>query len=154
MNLTAPPDDPLPPKSPLPLWVSALIVSVLLGMWLPFVFITDFYPFLRFGMFAEPVKPEQPREELQVWYGPLPALVRFNGPEVGLQPSQLRALARKYHYAGQGGVFLRRLDSLYTSEMDISEVGQPGMGQPGRWQLRKVLAVGTRADTTLLLQWP
>lgn len=38
------------------------IFFVLMGFILPFIFLRDFYPFYRFGMFAEPVKQAVQKE--------------------------------------------------------------------------------------------
>ena len=94
---------------------------------LPFIFLTDFYPFLRFGMFAEPVKPMAQSEKFRVVYllknGRLKV---WDFKNSGIQTAS-GYLMRNYYYRKEPEVFLKKMN-LMANNKNIKE-----------WRLLKLL---------------
>ncbi len=76
---------------------------------LPFVLITDIFPFLRFGMFAEPVKKDRPAELFFVMYYKDYQWKKFDPEEYELQDEAFQYLARNYYYRREGQSLLAKL---------------------------------------------
>ena len=78
----------------------------LLLLWLPFVLMTDLFPFMRFGMFAEPVKTVQQTEYFII------TLERDNIEKVinpntsGIPVQTLNYLARNSYYQKRANLLL------------------------------------------------
>ena len=85
-----------------------VIISFLCLLTLPFIFIKTFFPFYRFGMFAEPVKTEIQLEKFQIRYQQNQAWVRIEGIEFGLSKSVFATLMRKAYYQHQEVELLRK----------------------------------------------
>jgi hypothetical protein len=75
-----------------------LIVFFLLLVWLPFIFVNDFYPFLRFGMFAEPVSQQATKENFVLYVERGDRLEKYNTYFWGIDEGVFNYLARKYYY--------------------------------------------------------
>ncbi|GAB4128513.1 MAG: hypothetical protein OHK0045_02790 [Raineya sp.] len=75
-----------------------LTVCFLLFTWLPFLFLTDFYPFLRFGMFAEPIQPKTSQETFEIYTEENQKLAKYNTYLWGLDAEVFNYLARKHYY--------------------------------------------------------
>ena len=84
-------------------------VCMLFLVILPFVLITDMFPFLRFGMFAEPVKKDQPAEIFYVLYYADKQWKKFDPEQYELQDETFQYLARNYYYRQEGQVLLSKL---------------------------------------------
>ena len=124
-----------------------VIWIMLLGVTVPFVLLTDLYPFFRFGMFAEPVQRAVQTERFVVRY--LDASGRPHGvapEEVGL--GELVYLLRNYHYRGQTDRLLQRLHGLHPRRAEAVEwqllritsptqVYLPDTVTVGRWKAEK-----------------
>ena len=82
-----------------------LIGVFLLLVWLPFLLLTDLYPFLRFGMFAEPIRAETSQETFGIYIERNKKLEKYNTYLWGLDEGVFNYLARKYYYQ-------KRLDFL------------------------------------------
>ncbi len=116
---------------------------MLLGITVPFVLLTDLYPFFRFGMFAEPVSRAVQTERFVVRYldaGGRPHLVA--PAEVGL--GELVYLLRNYYYRGETDRLLQRLHGLHRRRATAAE-----------WQLLRITTPAEvyRPDTTTAGRW-
>lgn len=86
---------------------------VLLGLLLPFVLQQTFYPFFRFGMFAEPVTREIQQEVFR-----LAGVRTDSGMDMeiseytGIRRSNLDYLLRNYYYRDEADLFLRKAANL------------------------------------------
>lgn len=80
------------------------------GILLAFVLMTDFYPFMRTGMFAEPVRHSGQTEYFIVSYtntqGDSSA---FQPQTIGFSDSKLNYLSRAYYYREESGDFLKNI---------------------------------------------
>jgi hypothetical protein len=121
----------------------AVISIMLLGVAVPFVLLTDVYPFFRFGMFAEPVRRAVQTERFVVRYLDAAGRPRAVTPaEVGL--GELVYLLRNYHYRGETGRLLERLHGLHPRRAEAAE-----------WQLLRITTPTRvyRPDTSLAGRW-
>jgi hypothetical protein len=117
-----------------------VIVSMIVAMWVPFVLLTDLYPFFRFGMFAEPVREAIQMEQFAVRY-----IAAGQGQQV-LTPEQLGIsslayLMRNYYYRNQSVEFLRHIHTIY-----------PGRHVVKQWQLLRITSPHAvyRPDTAVV----
>ncbi len=116
---------------------------MLLGVAVPFVLLTDVYPFFRFGMFAEPVRRSVQTERFVVRYLDASSRPHLVAPaEVGL--GELVYLLRNYHYRGQTDRLLQRLHGLHPRRNEAAE-----------WQLLRITTPAHvyRPDTSLAGRW-
>ncbi|MBD0258563.1 MAG: hypothetical protein ICV83_22845 [Cytophagales bacterium] len=121
----------------------AVIFLMLLGVTVPFVLLTDVYPFFRFGMFAEPVRRAVQAERFVVRYLDASGRPHAVAPaEVGL--GELVYLLRNYHYRGETGRLLERLHGLHARRAEAAE-----------WQLLRITTPAHvyRPDTTTVDRW-
>jgi hypothetical protein len=103
-----------------------VITGILTAICIPFILLTDVYPFFRFGMFAEPVTQEIQMEQFAVRYIGQNNTVHLLDPaEVGL--GSLAYLMRNYYYRQQSELFLQYIHQLYPAKADVKE-----------WQLLRV----------------
>jgi hypothetical protein len=96
------------------------IITIILftGLLLPFVSITDFFPFLRFGMFAEPIKKDIQTEQFIVYKtAPSGSKQIFNPEEIGINPNTFHYLCRNYYYRNEMELFA---DKLFIATRDTS----------------------------------
>jgi hypothetical protein len=80
------------------------IICWLLCLWflVPFVLMTDVYPFFRFGMFAEPLKPQQKTEMLQLWWKNAEGTpFLFQPAVIGLSENHWGYVLRHYFYTNK-----------------------------------------------------
>ncbi|QHT67526.1 hypothetical protein GXP67_13265 [Rhodocytophaga rosea] len=97
-----------------------VIIGMLSAITVPFILLTDIYPFFRFGMFAEPVKEEIQMEQFAIRYTHHNQATYLLDPaEVGL--SSLAYLMRNYYYRQQSHIFLQRIHQLYTHKANVKE---------------------------------
>jgi len=91
-----------------------IITSTLILIILPFVLLTDLFPFLRFGMFAEPVKVEAQKEKFIVSYLINNKETEFNPKEAGIGDNTFYYLARNYYYRKEANNFLEKTANSVT----------------------------------------
>ncbi len=83
------------------------------GLLLPFVLITDIFPFLRFGMFVEPIKNEVQTEKFILYkIDKTGKKELFNQEEIGINPNTFYYLCRNYYYRNQMELFS---DKIFSS---------------------------------------
>ena len=92
------------------------IYSFLILLFIPFVFITDFFPFMRLGMFAEPVRSSLQTELFTVFVSKnnTTNFKQLNSEKMGIPHSSLEYLGRNYFYKKQSEVFLDKLHQNYS----------------------------------------
>lgn len=101
-----------------------IMTTILLsGLLVPFILITDLYPFLRFGMFAEPIKKDIQTEKF-ILYETNTTGERsiFNPEAIGINPNTFYYLCRNYYYRNETKLFTDKLfqstgDSLQKLEL-------------------------------------
>jgi len=122
-----------------------VIFLMLLGVTVPFVLLTDLYPFFRFGMFAEPVQRAVQTERFVVRYLDAAGRPHAVAPaDVGL--GELVYLLRNYHYRGETERLLQRLHGLHPRRAEAAEwqllrittpagAYHPDSSVAGRWEI-------------------
>lgn len=88
-----------------------IIVAFLLCCWIPFILITDLFPFMRMGMFAEPIKEDFQTERFEVWVYTEGQAELYDPKRYGTDPSVLYYLARNHYYRQQNELFLQKLNT-------------------------------------------
>jgi hypothetical protein len=92
----------------------------LLGILVPFILITDIFPFLRFGMFAEPLDKSKQVEIFYIEYKDYQAnWQRFNPEEYQMQDETFQYLARNYYYRKESNLLLQKLKKSNAVEGDL-----------------------------------
>ena len=99
-----------------------MITIVLLGLILPFILITDFFPFLRFGMFAEPIKKDIQTEQFIVYKINNKEQSLFNPELIGINPNTFHYLCRNYFYRNEMKLFSDNIFSATSSELKKIEI--------------------------------
>ena len=85
------------------------LLLVLAGFGLPFIFQTDFYPFLRYGMFALPPTQETPQELFRIYQYRDSTWQALDPLDIGFYPATFDYLCRNYHYRKEGPQLLHNL---------------------------------------------
>jgi hypothetical protein len=88
---------------------NTVIISFLVLILVPFVLLTDLYPFMRFGMFAEPIKKELQTETFFVKLHTSLGSTIYDPTMDGLDESIFQYLARNHYYRNQSALFLQKL---------------------------------------------
>ncbi len=89
---------------------------MLTGLLVPFILITDIFPFLRFGMFAEPIKKDIQTERFIIYAtNSLGEKTLFNPQKIGVSPNTFHYLCRNYYYRNESKLFA---DKLFLSTSD------------------------------------
>lgn len=111
--------------------------SMLTAILVPFILLTDIYPFFRFGMFAEPVTQRSQLEQFAIRYIQQNQTAHLLNPaEMGL--GSLSYLMRNYYYRQQSGILLQNIHHIYNA--DVRE-----------WQLLRITSLPdnpAQTDTT------
>jgi hypothetical protein len=89
-----------------------IILTLLTLVFLPFIFITDFFPFMRFGMFAEPVKTDVQMEYFKVYVKDSLKISPLEPSELKISENNIFYLCRNYYYRGESDLFLKRLSDI------------------------------------------
>lgn len=96
------------------------VVAIFGICWLlPFVVLTDFFPFVRFGMFAEPVKSSGQVEQFVILAQKVTQKTEINEQLMGLHKGQLDYLYRNYYYRHQSDLLLKRVAGLVPKKSGI-----------------------------------
>ncbi len=112
----------------------------LIGLLFPFILQQTFYPFFRFGMFAEPVRRTIQSE--QFFLASLHEDGKYNlniAEATNIQKSNLDYLLRNYYYRKEADRFLEKLSPLFP----ISQLPDT------LFMLRKL-----NSDTTVVARYP
>lgn len=119
---------------------------MLLLVWIPFILLTDIYPFFRFGMFAEPVKQAVQLEQFAIRYKDTNGQLHLLSPlQSGL--SSLAYLMRNYYYRNESVQLLNHIHTIYSQKQKIPIA---------EWQLLRITSPLSRfrPDTTLVATHP
>ena len=80
---------------------------------LPFIMVTDLFPFMRFGMFAEPIRHEIQKEYFQIVVYPENNKEKNLNPQlIGIENHFYEYITRNYFYRGEGVLLLQKVESL------------------------------------------
>ncbi len=123
-----------------------IIWGMLLLMWIPFILMTDLYPFFRFGMFAEPIKQAVQLEQFAIRYKDAGGNLHVVSPlQVGI--GSLPYLMRNYYYRNESVQLLNHIHTIYVHK-------QPN--QISEWQLLRITSPLSqfRPDTSLVATYP
>jgi hypothetical protein len=96
---------------------NAITISITVLAMIPFVLLTDLFPFFRFGMFAEPLKSSIQTEYFQIaiiYNNDKEAI--FDPQETGVNSIDFNYLCRNYFYRKEGEAFLRKLSGVYNKK--------------------------------------
>jgi hypothetical protein len=101
-----------------------IVTTILLsGLLVPFILITDIFPFLRFGMFAEPIKKNIQTEKFILYKTNARGERSIFEPEaIGINPNTFYYLCRNYYYRNESKSFADKLfkttgDSIQKLEL-------------------------------------
>ena len=93
--------------------VTTILIS---GLLVPFILITDLFPFLRFGMFAEPIKKDIQTEKFILYSTDASGKKTiFNPKTIGINSNTFHYLCRNYYYRNESKLFA---DKLFLSTKD------------------------------------
>jgi hypothetical protein len=111
------------------------------GLLLPFILITDLYPFFRLGMFAEPARQSLLQERYELYYGEDSSFLKLNPNDLSINPNNLHYLIRNYYYRHEGEELLKKIAALKP---------EPSVWRIYSFQLNPGM---TKEDSTILVQW-
>lgn len=118
---------------------SILLIFFLLAF-IPFVFLNDFYPFFRFGMFAESNRLPIQQERLFLSFQNLEGKeFLFDPQSIGFEAVHFSYILRDYVYRNKGLELLENVHRLMPQKKEILI-----------WEIRKT---APDSDTLSLIQW-
>jgi hypothetical protein len=104
-----------------------IILFIIGGIILPFIFLKDVYPFHRFGMFAEPVKHQAQNEKFYIFYK-IENDTTFENTFIELKPQTIplnsnafEMQLRKHHYQKKHADFIKVFDEIIKNKTDLKE---------------------------------
>ncbi|MEY3451809.1 MAG: hypothetical protein RL711_1635 [Bacteroidota bacterium] len=112
----------------------------LLLLWLPFVLMTDLFPFMRFGMFAEPVKTTRQTEFFII------TLKRGNNEKV-IDPITSGIPVQTLNYLARNSYYQQRADELLRTVAQSEKIEAKDIL---RLQVITIQNTEKQADTTLI----
>jgi hypothetical protein len=87
--------------------MTILMVS---GLLVPFILITDIFPFMRFGMFAEPIRQNNQIERFIIYQTDQFQQKTILDPEkIGINPNTFYYLCRNYIYRNEAKEFSEKI---------------------------------------------
>ncbi len=112
---------------------------------LPFVLLTDFFPFVRFGMFAEPASRQaKSREYFVILYQDShKKWQNFDTRPMGFDAVNFSYLLRNYYYQDQMATFAEKWRESRTLQ-------QADTLQVAAWQVWQLQVEGAQRDSTLV----
>ncbi len=84
-------------------------IVLLGGFLIPFVLQTDLYPFLRYAMFAEPIRHEIQLEQFRILKVDGTKRSKLDPMELGIHQSTFDYLARNHFYRNESQLFLTKI---------------------------------------------
>lgn len=120
------------------LWVLVLWFLV------PFVLMTDLYPLFRYGMFAEPVKPQQTTEMLQLWWRNADnTWKKFDSEQMGLSENHFGYVLRHYFYTHKTKQLFSQIEEIMLKKNNKTYK---------HWQIKQLRISPTHTDTTVVAE--
>ena len=126
----------------------------------PFILLNNFYPFWRFGMFAEPVKSQLQIEKFKIYrFSSSKPLQYFSPERIGFDENQFLYLARNYYYKSQTTFFLTEVANLYYKKYAHDSAKKINHTKQNRetWKLYRIVVTQpirqisqTQKDSTLV----
>ncbi|MCU0431161.1 MAG: hypothetical protein MUF42_14450 [Cytophagaceae bacterium] len=113
-----------------------LYTVTLLGLLLPFLFITDFYPFFRLGMFAETAKQSGPQEKFVLLMLTKKNWQALPADSFKLSESTFHDLARNHIHRGECEKMLEKISALLPQASEL-----------------KLIRIQPSSDTNLVATW-
>ena len=89
---------------------------------LPFVFLQDFFPLFRLGMFAEPFRASKHHEYFTVCYTLSEKRIGYSPDALAMPESVFRQLLRNWHYRQQDTLLLLHLHNALKAKQPDSAV--------------------------------
>ena len=109
-------------------------------LWLPFVLMTDLFPFMRFGMFAEPVKTTRQTEFFII------TLERGNTEKV-IDPNTSGIPEQTLNYLARNSYYQQRADELLSTVAQSEKIEAK---DTLRLQVITIQKPNSQIDTTLI----
>ena len=81
----------------------------ILLLWVPFILLTDLFPFMRFGMFAEPIKTVKQTEVFIATSQIGLHEHELTEEQLGIKSTNFNYLARNYHYKNKVDILLKNI---------------------------------------------
>ncbi len=105
------------------------MVIIFGGIIIPFIFLTDLYPFHRFGMFAEPIKHQAQYEKFYIFYkidtfsnGKNDTnFVKLNPQDIPLNANAFEMQVRKHHYQKKHVDFINVFDEIIKKKEKLKD---------------------------------
>lgn len=102
-----------------------MTIIMFAGLLVPFVLLTDIFPFMRFGMFAEPVRRELTTEKYILYKTTSSGKKTILQPEeTGINPNTFHYLCRNYLYRNEAPVFAHKIFTVVDSSIVSLEILQ------------------------------
>lgn len=94
-----------------------VIAGMLILTTLPFLLLTDIFPFMRFGMFAEPVKSSTQMEIFEVSFlNQSKKEIILEPKSIGIEPHFFLYISRNYYYRKEADLFLDHISSIVPTK--------------------------------------
>ncbi len=103
------------------LYKKIILILVLVGIILPFIFLKDVYPFHRFGMFAEPVKHKAQYEKFYIFYKMNNQYKELRPTSIPLNANAFEMQVRKHHYQNKHADFITVFDGIIRKKENLKE---------------------------------
>jgi hypothetical protein len=120
---------------------NVVIAGMITALLIPFILLTDIYPFFRFGMFAEKVRYSHQMETFAIRYTDIQGQIQLMQEEqLGLPGFSY--LLRNYYYRNQSKELLKHIHQAYTGKEGVVE-----------WQLLRINSTTQppfRSDTVVV----
>ncbi|MCS6796782.1 MAG: hypothetical protein RMJ97_07465 [Raineya sp.] len=121
-----------------------IIFITLVLVWLPFLLLTDIFPFLRFGMFAEPTKSTK-QELFELYTLENGKLRKFNTYLWGIDEGVFHYIVRKYYYQKRMNEFWEKIcfthRNLYPNDL------------PQTWELYQIIIKNGKKEQIFLARY-
>jgi hypothetical protein len=101
--------------------VLIVLLFIVMGIILPFIFLKDIYPFHRFGMFAEPVKHQTQYEKFYIFYNLDNQFIELEPHHIPLNANAFEMQLRKHHYQKKHADFIRIFDEIIKKQLNLRD---------------------------------
>jgi len=118
-----------------------IITGFITALILPFILITDFFPFARFGMFAEPVRAADTLKTFEAEYYQNLQWHNLDAKQFNMASGSFMYLAGNYFYRNQAKEFLNKLSQAIPDTTIYA------------WRLKQIQVTGNnlqQSDTVII----
>lgn len=96
---------------------NTVITITLIAVTIPFILVTDIFPFLRFGMFAEPIKTNIQKEIFIITYKNNQGKEQlFDPKKAGIEQHLFYYLVRNYYYRNESPILIKNIEKIYPTK--------------------------------------